>query len=81
MFQEAKDKYRDTNVLFREYLEQLPIVESRDELGGGYKFGYKKSDGSSPTSIQPPKKMVEDYIFRFDGLASDRLVREMSETP
>ncbi len=74
LFNEAASKYKDTNVFFQSSLPSLPVVKSEEELKS--RVGDYLRD--KEYSYKCPEKMINDFLYKFDGKSSDRMIKELN---
>ena len=72
IFCEAKEKYYNSNVFFREFLELLPTASSKEDLKN--KIISFKSDNYKN---KIPEDMINKFIYAFDGKSGERILNEI----
>ena len=72
-FCEAKEKYLDTNVYFKEFLGSLTTASSKEDLKNKIKVF-----SSEQVYNNIPEKMINKFIHSFDGKSGERIVNEIS---
>lgn len=73
IFCEAKEKYLDTNVYFKEFLGSLTTASSKEDLKNKIKVF-----SSEQVYNNIPEKMINKFIHSFDGKSGERIVNEIS---
>ena len=73
IFCEAKEKYLDTNVYFKEFLGSLTTASSKEDLKNKINVFP-----SNEVYNKIPEKMVSKFIHSFDGKSGERIVNEIS---
>ena len=69
VYNEAKDKYYESNLFFKKYLDSLIIASSNKDLKDKvikYLFDHKH--------YPLPKKMIKDFLIFYDGKSSKRIL-------
>ena len=74
LFNEAASKYKDTNVFFQNSLSSLPVVKSEEELKS--RVGDYLRD--KEYAYKCPERMINDFLYKFDGKSSDRMIKELN---
>lgn len=72
IFCEAKEKYFNTNVLYKEFLDSLIVASSKDDLKDKI-MNYAKEEDYN----RIPEKMVKKFIHLNDGKSGERIVDEI----
>ena len=72
IFCEAKEKYFNTNVLYKEFLDSLIVASSKEDLKDKI-MNYAKEEDYN----RVPEKMVEKFIHLNDGKSGERIVDEI----
>ena len=73
IFCEAKEKYLDTNVYFKEFFGSLTTASSKEDLKNKIRVFP-----SEQVYNNIPEKMINKFIHSFDGKSGERIVNEIS---
>lgn len=76
LFEEAANKYFETNVYFQKYLDIFAIAHSADQLR---EMMLQAVEGNLPKQDAIPRAMIEEYLGFFDGQVADRVVAIMKD--
>jgi len=71
LFEEAANKYLNTNVYFQKYMSSFAVVNTPDEFCDILR---KAIDGQPPNQEKIPEAMIRDYLGFFDGKVAERVV-------
>lgn len=76
LFEEAKDKYYDNHIYFKDYQDQVfNVIRSPDLLENAI---LSELDGTAAKRVVP-REMIEDYLGYFDDQATVRVVEQMKK--
>jgi len=75
VFDEALTKYFNTNVFFKKYFNLLNICNSADELLE--MIQEEIANPSQKIELEDYRSFFKEYIFKYDGLATRRFIKEL----
>lgn len=77
IFDEARDKYFDTNVYFKDHFDSFVVADSPDDLIEKVEELLAEKKGVSAADSDMTEQFISDYIGFYDGRATDRVVEAM----